>query len=239
VRYWAASGRLGVDLAMDEGQMKVGRRLATKLLNASKFALSFGPPSADAAVDDPLDAAMLARLSTVVNTATRCFDAYDHTGALVATESFFWAFCDDYIELVKERAYGSESGSARTALRTALSVQLRLFAPFLPYVTEEVWSWFETGSVHRAAWPLTEDLATDGDPEVLDVVSAALAQVRRAKSARSQSMRAEVALATVRAPAPALARVARAEADLRAAGRIAKLDLVEVPSGDLTVACDL
>ena len=238
VRYWAASGRLGVDLAMDEGQMKVGRRLATKLLNASKFALSFGASPEESTVDDPLDAAMLARLSTVVDTATRCLDAYDHTGALVATESFFWAFCDDYIELVKERAYGSESGSARSALRTALSVQLRLFAPFLPYVTEEVWSWFQAGSVHRAPWP-SPDLTTEGDPEVLDVVSSALAQVRRAKSARSQSMRAEVALATVRAPAPALARLARAQADLRAAGRIAKLDLVEVPSGGLTVTCDL
>jgi valyl-tRNA synthetase len=189
-------------------------------------------------VDNPLDAALLARLSTVVDTATRCFDAYDHTGALTATESFFWAFCDDYIELVKERAYGSESGSARAALRAALSVQLRLFAPFLPYVTEEVWSWFQPGSVHRSNWPAPTELAGGGDAEVLDVVSTALAQVRRAKSARNQSMRAEVALATVRAPAPALARLARAEADLRAAGRIAKLDLVEVPSGDLTVTCD-
>jgi valyl-tRNA synthetase len=235
VRYWAACGRLGVDLNMDEGQMKVGRRLATKLLNASKFALSFGEGST---VDSPLDASMLARLSTVVETATRCFDAYDHTGALIATESFFWSFCDDYIELVKERAYSDDPGSARAALRTALSVQLRLFAPFLPYVTEEVWSWFADGSVHRAPWPSTLD-TVGGDPAVLDVVAAALAQVRRAKSARNLSMRAEVALATVRGPAATLTALTRAEGDLRAAGRIGKLDLVEVPDGDLTVTCDL
>jgi valyl-tRNA synthetase len=234
VRYWAACGRLGVDLAMDEGQMKVGRRLATKLLNASRFVLSFGDGST---VDNPVDRAMLARLSTVVDSATACLDAYDHTGALAATEAFFWAFCDDYIELVKQRAYSPESGSARAALREALSVLLRLFAPFLPYVTEEVWSWFQPGSVHRAPWPAPRDAG--GQAELLDLVSDALGQVRRAKSARKESMRAEVALATVRAPAPALALVARAEDDLRAAGRIAKLDLVEVPSGDLTVTCEL
>jgi valyl-tRNA synthetase len=236
VRYWAACGRLGVDLALDEGQMKIGRRLATKLLNASRFALSFGTVGEGSTVDEPLDLALLAKLSTVVSSATHCFDEYDHTGALTATEAFFWAFCDDYIELVKQRAYGQESGSARAALRLALSVQLRLFAPFLPYVTEEVWSWFKDGSVHRAPWPSTMD--TGGDPALLDLVSDALAQVRRAKSARKDSMRAEIGLATVRAPAPALALVARAESDLRAAGRIAKLDLVEVPTGGLTVTCD-
>ncbi len=244
VRYWSASGRPGVDLVLDEGQMKVGRRLATKLLNASRFVLGFGAtqgPGAEALADvvEPLDRAMLARLSTVVDTATAAFVAYDHTGALVATETFFWEFCDDYIELVKQRAYGDgpAARSARAALVVGLDVQLRLFAPFLPYATEEIWSWFRTGSVHRAPWPQPAELAADGDAAVLAATATALSGVRRAKSGRSLSMRAEVARVVVGAPPDVLARLAAAESDLRAAGRIAALDLTEA-AGDLTVSCE-
>jgi valyl-tRNA synthetase len=245
VRYWSACGRPGVDLVLDTAQMKVGRRLATKLLNASRFVLGFAAVDETAAADvladvvEPLDRAMLARLSTVVESATSAFEDYDHTGALVATETFFWEFCDDYIELVKERAYGEgpAARSARAALAVALGVQLRLFAPFLPYVTEEIWSWFRTGSVHRSSWPETGELAADGDAAVLTATANALGGVRRAKSGRSLSMRAEVARVVVSAPPAVLAHLAAAESDLRAAGRIAKLDLTEA-AGDLTVACE-
>src|SRR5580692_7693866 len=147
VRYWSASGRYGVDTAFDLGQLKVGRRLAVKILNASKFVLSVsGDGGSDSAgsgdagpVTAAVDRSMLAALDEVVRSATAALDSYDHAGALETTERFFWMFCDDYLELVKARAYGSGPGasSARGALRTALSVLLRLFAPFLPFVTEE------------------------------------------------------------------------------------------------------
>jgi valyl-tRNA synthetase len=153
VRYWSASGRYGVDTVFDLGELKVGRRLAIKILNASKFVLSLdGPPGP---VTEAVDRSALAALDEVVRTATAALASYDHTGALEATERFFWMFCDDYLELVKARAYGSgaQGASARGALRAALSVLLRLFAPFLPFVTEEAWSWWQEGSVHRAAWP--------------------------------------------------------------------------------------
>jgi len=231
VRYWAASGRPGTDLAVDEAQMKVGRRLATKVLNASRFVLGFGPSSGT--VTGPLDRAMLAELSTVVASATASFEGYDHTAALSTTEAFFWTFCDDYIELVKERAYGGDV-SARAALTRALSVQLRLFAPFLPFVTEEVWSWWQPGSVHRAAWPAPEP---EGEPGLLSLAGTALGQVRRAKSARSLSMRAEVPLAVASGPAAVLERLALAAPDLRAAGRIAVLDLRPNGTPDLVVEC--
>jgi valyl-tRNA synthetase len=236
VRYWAASGRPGVDTAMDTGQMKVGRRLATKVLNASRFVLGFGPAGSEG-VTEPIDAAMLARLASSVEKATRAFEQYDHTGALVAAETFFWEFCDDYIELVKNRAYGDGpvAGSARAALAVALDAQQRLFAPFLPYVTEEVWSWWRDGSVHRAPWPTAEGWPT-GEPAVLADAAAVLAQVRRAKSERSLSMRAEVALATVTGPPATLDRVALARDDLAASLRIAKLDLTSA-DGNLTVTC--
>src|SRR5690606_17829101 len=140
------------------------------LLNASKFALSFGelPAGADPVglVTEPIDRSMLARLATVVERATASYEGYDYSTALDVTESFFWTFCDDYLELVKERAYGSaetERGeevsaatlSARAALQLALSVQLRLLAPVLTFATEEVWSWWheEGSSVHTQPWP--------------------------------------------------------------------------------------
>jgi valyl-tRNA synthetase len=243
VRYWAATGRPGTDLTFYEGQLKVGRRLATKILNASRFVLGLATTDAvRSPVTAPLDKAMLARLSTVVAAATSAFEEYDHTGPLAAAEAFFWAFCDDYIELVKNRAYGSGEAaeSARAALATALSVQLRLFAPFLPYVTEEVWSWWRYGSVHRAPWPTRHELtrvAAAGDERILEVVGRALSQVRRAKSERRLSMRSEVPLAEALGPAAELELLSRAADDLRAAGHIGKLDLLPDRTDELVVAC--
>jgi valyl-tRNA synthetase len=236
VRHWAASGRPGTDLALDEQQMKVGRRLATKVLNASRFVLGLGP--AVAPVDGPLDRSMLAELSTVVSAATDALEQYDHTAALTATEDFFWRYCDDYIELVKERGYHDGGSSARAALRLALDVQLRLFAPVLPFVTEEVWSWWRPGSVHRAPWPTVDELGVRPDEAgLLALAGSALGQVRRAKSQRHLSMKAEVARAEVRADPQTLATLAPAYGDLRAAAHIAKLDEVPDDSVDPTVTC--
>ncbi|MDG4822874.1 valine--tRNA ligase [Asanoa sp. WMMD1127] len=239
VRYWAASGRPGTDLAFDPTQIRIGRRLATKVLNASKFALGLG--AAGGSVTEPLDRSMLAGLREVVGAATAAFEAYDHTTALQVAESFFWRFCDDYIELVKERAYGDTAacGSARAALATALSVQLRLFAPFLPFVTEEVWSWWRYGSVHRAPWPTVHEVAAaagDATPELLQLTGEALSQVRRAKSERKVSMRTEVPLAEVLGPAAMLELLSQAADDLKAAGRIGKLDLLPDRTTELVVA---
>ena len=234
VRYWAASGRLGTDAAYDTGQMKVGRRLAMKILNASKFAYMTPEPSAAdgdllALVTQPLDTSMLATLHDVVERATKGFEAWDYTRSLELTETFFWTFCDDYIELVKERANNrdgkfsdAEAASAQAAVRIALDVLLRLFAPVLPYATEEVWSWTHADSIHRAPWPSVtgSTLPADADAKVLKVVSQALAGVRRAKSDAKLGMRAEVTSMTLAGPADALAAAEKGEADLRAAGRI-------------------
>jgi len=239
VRYWSASARLGTDAAFDTGQMKIGRRLAIKILNASKFALTLGETEGDlAAVQHPLDRALLVRLSDVIETATRSLDRYDHTRALEATETFFWTFCDDYVELVKERAYGErgdEAGaSAKATLTIALKVLLRLFAPFLPFVTEEVWSWWQDGSVHRATWPTVGEVTVgDAEPALLALMGDALSQVRKAKSEAKVSMRTEVATAVVRGPAPQLHILATATDDLRSAGKIADLRLE--PAGDPSI----
>ena len=229
VRYWACSGRPGTDTAVDFGQMKNGRRLAVKLLNASKFALAF--PEADPGpATEPLDRALLARLAEVVAEATAAFEAYDYARALERTEAFFWTFCDDYIELVKGRAYG-EGGPAQSAgrtLRLALDVLLRLFAPVLAFATEEVWSWWREGSVHRQSWPTVQELQAAGagdDADVLPLAAAVLAEVRKAKSSAKLSMRAEVARVLVVRDAAQSALLEGVQADLRNAGVVADLAL--------------
>ena len=238
VRYWAASARLGTDAAFEIGQMKIGRRLAIKVLNASKFALGLAEGAAGgldpAAVTEPLDRAMLASLADVVDTATAAMEAYDHTRALDATETFFWTFCDDYVELVKDRAYGDDGPpdaatvSARTALSLALDTLLRLLAPVLPFACEEVWSWWREGSVHRAAWPTAAPLrsaAGDADPGMLAAAGAALAALRKVKSEAKVSMRTAYASARLVVPAAQAELVAAALADLRSAGRAPSLTI--------------
>ncbi len=238
VRYWAASARLGTDAAFDEGQMKIGRRLAIKLLNASKFVLSFEPADGITEVTEAVDQSLLLNLAEVVRDATTAFENYDHTKALEVAESFFWNFTDNYLELVKERAYGqgeyspAEQASAAVALRKALHTMLRLFAPFLPFATDEVWSWWQTdaGSIHRATWPKPDEL-TDGldagNLTVLELAKEALFGLRKAKSDAKVSMKAAVESATLVSPATVLTTLRLLEADFKAVGKIADLAFEE------------
>jgi len=245
VRYWAANGRPGTDTAFDDGQMKVGRRLAIKILNASKFALGVmgdDAPMPDA-IDAPLDRSMLAALREVIDAATRSFDDYDYARALEITERYFWSFCDDYVELVKQRAYGSlgEDGarSARGALAVALSALLRLFAPHLPFVTEEVWSWWREGSVHRATWPTADELGVSpDDTRVYDLAAAVLGEIRKAKSTAQRSMRTEVVRAVVYLPPDLSQLFELAVADVREAGRVT-CDVEVAPGDELRVEVEL
>jgi valyl-tRNA synthetase len=244
VRYWAASSRLGTDAAFDPQnpkQIKIGRRLAIKVLNAAKFVYSF-PEVADGAgeVTEPLDVDLLANLNVVITTATTALEEFDHAKALEVAEQFFWTFCDDYLELVKERAYGAGTpaaqASATTTLRTAIDVFLRLFAPYLPFATEEVWSWTHEGSVHNAAWPNAADLGIEAVPSgLLSAVSEALIGIRRAKTDAKASQKTDVVAATIAGPAI----LAEGLEDLKAVGRIATVEFVESESievRDITLA---
>jgi valyl-tRNA synthetase len=233
VRYWAASARLGTDTALDEGQMKIGRKLAIKLLNVSNFVL--GPrglgladsPEPVSAVTEAVDRSLLASLEQLVAEATVAFEAYDYARALERTEAWFWTFCDDYVELVKARAYGEgdpgAATSARATLLASLSVLVRLFAPVLPYTAEEVWSWWQEGSVHLAAWPAAGDVGEGmaGDPAVLVTATSLLGEIRRRKTEAGVSLRAAVASVTVTDAPDRLALFRLAEVDLGLAGTVA------------------
>ena len=250
VRYWAANGRPGTDTAFDEGQMKIGRRLAIKILNASKFTLTLASDSkADSgSVSNPLDQALLSKLLKLIETTTLAFDEFDYARALERTEQFFWSFTDDYVELVKARAYGSqgdqEAQSAHITLKITLETLLRLFAPFLPFVTAEVWSWSHQDSIHSAPWPTSDELS-DGlekgiDIGILDAASETLSEVRRAKTEAKRSLKVKAATVVVSASNERIRQVGLARNDLIEAGNIDALELVEQegapPSVEVTLA---
>lgn len=243
VRYWAAAARLGTDTAFEIQQMKIGRRLAMKLLNASKFALAMGGGEADLSLDPArvtraVDRAQLARLTQVVDMATAALERFDHTRALELTESFFWSFCDDYLELVKDRANNFSGtfdadavASARTTLALVVDTVVRLLAPYLPFAAEEVWSWYRTGSVHRAPWPDAagyRDLVADTD--LVEAAAQALSVLRKIKSEAKVSQRTPIEAVTLHVTPEAAGYIETAHADLVAAAKI---------TGDLTVVTDL
>ena len=238
VRYWSASGRPGADTAFDAQQMKVGRRLAIKLLNAAKFALMQAEPRGS--ISAPLDRGMLTSLALLVRDATAQLEEYDYTWVLEKTERFFWDFCDDYLELVKSRRYGDftpeGAASANSAMLVALSTMLRLFAPFLPFVTEEVWSWWQEGSVHRASWPTMDEVVAPiggEDAAALPIFAAtreALGIVRREKALQKKSIKVPVSVVLPKRFEPMMPAVQ----DFIAAAHVRQLTFGDVNVPELT-----
>ncbi len=229
VRYWAAMGRPGTDTAFDTGQMKIGKRLAVKILNASKFALSLNATLKKEDVKLEADHALLNKLAQVVDSATKAFEKYDYTKALEVTESFFWSFTDDYVELVKERTYGKQgeesANSAKAALGITIHTLLKLFAPFVPFVSEEVWSWWQKGSVHNQTWPKPEEISANKSIgiENLELVTKVLAEIRKAKTEKQLSMKAEVLELEIKTKNEEIEIIKKSEKDLIAAGNIKNL----------------
>jgi valyl-tRNA synthetase len=231
-RYWAASGRPGADTAFDTNQMRVGRRLAIKILNASKFALGNAEPQGT--IQAPVDRAMIRSLAALVDEATQAFEEYDYTRALQRTETFFWRFCDDYLELVKGRRYGEQggeaAGSANAALVAALSTLLRLFAPFLPFVTEEVWSWWRDGSIHTTSWPTSAELlalvADHSEPirqldeRAYQWATDVLFEVRKQRSEAKQPLKVPIARVAITAHDTSIGLMPIVEPDLKSALRV-------------------
>ena len=256
VRYWAASARLGADTAFDESVLKVGKRLVTKLYNAGKFVLGLGEIPAAARgsdsrdlcglVERELDRSFMLELRALADESTRRLDSFDHAGALHAIETFFYSrFTDAYIELVKTRARSEAdaagAASARAGLRIGLCWMLRLFAPYLPFITEELWSWAfaaETAhrSIHRAPFPEATELAAvpaPRDPASLEAAIVALSAIHGEKTRAGKSVGAPVTRADVECDACAARGLELVAADVAAAGRIGRLEITSVAEGSI------
>ena len=251
VRYWAARARLGTDTAYDPGVFKVGKRLVTKAFNASRFVLmqldrvvGDGEIPGPEHIGEPLDLALVERLRGVIEQSSRALDAFDYAAALQVIEEAFWSFCDNYLELVKLRSYAEEDSPARQSavatLAWGLRTFLRLLAPFLPYVTEEVWSWRFAGedrdrSVHTAAWPTLEEIDMVPAPSengTFDAAVEVLAKIRGTKTTSQKSLRWPVERLEIAGSESARLALAPVLDDVLRAGNVvaAGVDQTEGPS---------
>ncbi|MCX8065655.1 MAG: valine--tRNA ligase [Candidatus Hydrogenedentes bacterium] len=211
VRYWAGKARLGVDTAYDEQAFKVGRKLCTKIFNASKFVITQirgieREVLKKDRITHQIDLAVIQELKECVMRATDSFEEFDYAQALTLTEEFFWGtFCDNYLEIVKPRTYKLEVSedklSACSALRFIHRVLLRLFAPFLPYITEEIWSWEYSKdegmhtSIHRSPWPSLvefEGIQNCKFDKFYELMVQIITPIRKAKTEANISMAAPV-----------------------------------------------
>ncbi|MBX9723166.1 MAG: valine--tRNA ligase, partial [Candidatus Obscuribacterales bacterium] len=235
VRYWSASARLGTDTAFDENVLKIGRKLVNKIFNAGKFVL--GMQAASAPINEELDRAFQDKLKQLVQRANACFEKMDYAIALTEIERFFFdKFTDEYLELVKSRAYNNEDpqgqGSAVASLRLALSVLLRLFAPYLPYVCEEVWSWHfaedsKHKSVHIAPYPQESEFShvqAASDPKSFDTIAACRSKVNQKKTEAGKSVGADIESMTLVADKATIDRLGILENDFKAACKISSLE---------------
>ena len=235
VRYWAASARLGTDTVFDEQVFKIGKRLTTKIYNASKFVLS--QDAMIGSVKNPLDLSFIANLVEHVDSCTNNFNKFNFAESMMITEKFFWnLFTDNYLELVKNRARQNEDPDEQTSavatLRLTLSVILRLFAPIVPVIADEVWSWSfakETGysSIHLSKWPTKEEISDLIDPlqdnELFLITCDAIRAIRREKTQNGFRLGSEVESIILEGRKSDIERVKLAKNDLMSAARCGKL----------------
>ncbi|HEX7475413.1 MAG TPA: valine--tRNA ligase [Dehalococcoidales bacterium] len=197
LRYWAASSKLGEDSMISEDKIAFGQRLINKLWSVAGFAQRFLQDYRAAAASPPLlpvDKWALSRLQRLIQTATECFENYDHAQAKIKIEFYFWdILADNYLEMVKVRLYdfadgSTEKESASYTLFQMLATVLKLLAPLMPYVTEEIYQRFfgvpgKANSIHLAEWPRVQSDLVDNEAEALGEAMVEIATaVRRYKS---------------------------------------------------------
>jgi len=197
-RYWAAGTSIGDDFPYREGDLEAGERLLQKLWNASRLVDQLTPPSGTVEQVEETDLAeidrwLLAELDETVANITERFDNYEFSKARTELRSFFWStFCDDYLEIAKQRLDDGGNASTEFALVTAHRTFLKLFAPLLPHITEEIWTriYDETESIHTSEWPAPGGYSADLDAgeTAMEVISA----LRRYKTDNGLPLNAEL-----------------------------------------------
>lgn len=253
VRFWASTSRLGADTAFSEEALKIGRKLVNKLWNASNLTAitiskkEIAPTTAakdiaSGKITEPLDLWILSRLHHTIAKATEEFEAYEYCDARVTIEEFFWKdFCDNYLELVKARAYGennmSGQESALLALHHCLHTVLKLFAPFVPHVTEEIYNQlFAEGSIHaRGNWPKITDFSANAEAEAAGILTVqALSAIRKLKAEKNVSIKYPLEKITIALPDSANKAVfAKSLPDLLSAGNANAAELAAPEFSDV------
>ena len=226
LRYWAGRAGLGQDTVYDEQVFKTGQRLVTKIFNAARFvflqteqvSVSHLLKGDLKGITEAIDGAWMMFMGETYKKVSEFLENFKYDSALRLVEKTFWSFCDNYIELVKARTYqlkGEPGGiSGALTLDCSLYLFLKMFAPFLPYITEEVWSWRykgESDSIHLSPWEKgssltdqvslpfiqkkdlkkTEDTIQQSE-EFLGVVFSILEQVRNQKASQRKSLSSPV-----------------------------------------------
>ena len=238
VRYWATGARTGADTYINDDVLKNGQRLTTKLWNAARLALSqmggYRPTASPPAGLTPTDRWLLSRLAQVISRSTRAMEEYEFATAKGDTERFFWAeLCDNYLELVKARLYGDETSAAtnghtpggrEAALYTLYSAVLtvvKVLAPFMPHITEEVYTLGfaatdGSSSVHVSLWPVAHPSWPDSEADKFGETIVIIAEgARRWKADRKKSVGAPLASLTITCPSDLLPALEASVTDLK------------------------
>ncbi len=250
IRYWTAKARLGADTAIEEAVFKMGGKLCTKIFNASKFVLMqferIGLNIKDYNLSDvncELDRALIANLQSVITESSKSLENFEYTTALKLIEDAFWDFCDNYLELVKVRSYQDEDNaerkSAMAALAWSLKTFLKLFAPYVPYVTEEVWQEsFKDAShpaIHKSSWPTVDEANTVLKPSYAMAYTSAtevISKVRGVKTASQKSLKWEIAELNISCSIEAKQALESVINDLRQAANVKDQGLIFSPSSN-------
>ena len=249
VRYWAGRARLGIDATFEEKVMDQGKKLCNKFFNASKFVFNIVAGSGIDVTKDyisnitsELDRAWIAKMSACITTARRSFGLNDYAGALEATEKLFWDFCDNYLEIVKGRAYGTDNVSAVSSLMLSIDLFCLMFAPFLVFITEEVYQarpWgSDTNSIHIKMYPNADSFASFGTScDMYNAVVSIVEKARKAKSEQQKSLKTPVLSLVVCGRENDLKLVSAAQTDLKNVLNIADDNIkYEIKDEDLDIA---
>jgi valyl-tRNA synthetase len=246
LRYWAASAGPGKDAVISEDKIQLGTKLATKLWNVARFGerflAEFHPQDNETDQQDytPADRWILARLQTVVRRATGLFQDGEYASAKSEIELFFWNdLADNYLEMAKQRLYDPEHPkykAARITLYQLILTTIKLFAPFLPFITEEIFQGLfaaeltDNGnqSIHTSSWPSIA--AALDDPEAAEFGASLIAiasAVRRYKSEHSLPLGRKLNILQIRTATPALAEMLMASiAELASVTRASRVEVV-------------